>query len=81
MSGNITETLHVAEGLANKIATRAPLALRGAKEVIDTGLDLTLEQHLELAYAKRAPLTDTMDHQEALNAFNDNKRPPIFTGR
>jgi enoyl-CoA hydratase/carnithine racemase len=73
------ETLPVAQALAAEIAQQAPLAVRQAKHAIDAGLDLGLEAGLALEQKAYAPLLDTRDRLEGLEAFAD-KRPPRYVG-
>lgn len=69
-----------AEAMAEAIATKAPIALRYAKEAINKGLDLTLEQGLRLEADLYFILHTTADRTEGINAFLQ-KRPPRFKGR
>ncbi|HJX69633.1 MAG TPA: enoyl-CoA hydratase-related protein [Dehalococcoidia bacterium] len=73
------EVLSQAEKLANEIASRAPLALRYAKEVVSKGLDLTLEQGLRLECDLYMLLQTTQDRIEGVKAFRE-KRQPLFKG-
>ena len=69
------ELLAQARGLAAAIARNAPLAVRGAKQAINVGLQagLALEAHIQFGlYASR-------DWAEGLAAFNE-KRPPVWRG-
>jgi enoyl-CoA hydratase/carnithine racemase len=74
------ECVVLALELATKIAGNAPLGVRGARAVIDRGLDLDFEGHVRLSDAHRLPLNDTEDFREALLAF-EQKRPPRFQGK
>jgi enoyl-CoA hydratase/carnithine racemase len=73
------EVIPEAEKLAMKIASRAPIALRYAKEAIHKGLDLTLEQGLRLEYDIYLILQTTKDRTEGIKAFLE-KRSPQFKG-
>jgi len=68
-----------AEKLGREISSRAPIALRYAKEVINKGLDLTLEQGLRLECDLYMLLQTTQDRIEGINAFLE-KRQPHFRG-
>lgn len=68
-----------AEAWAEKMAGRAPLSLRFAKEAILKGLDLTLEQGLGLEADLYFLLHTTHDRTEGITAFRE-KRPPRFRG-
>ena len=73
------EVFPQAEELATKIASRAPIALRYAKEAVHKGLDLTLEQGLRLECDLYMILQTTHDRTEGIRAFLE-KRPPKFKG-
>ena len=65
---------------AERIALGAPLAIIAAKRAVDEGVALPLEQGLAVERACYAPLVETTDRVEALNAFRE-KRAPRFEGR
>ena len=67
------------EELARKMSTRGPIALRYAKEAINKGLDLTLEQGLRLEGDLYFLLQTTEDRVEGITAFRE-KRPAHFKG-
>ena len=69
-----------AEAVARTIASKGPIALRYAKEAINKGLDLTLEQGLRLESDLYFILQTTSDRTEGVKAFLE-KRPPQFKGR
>lgn len=69
-----------AETVAQAIATKGPIALKLAKEAINKGLDLTLEQGLRLEADLYFLLHTTADRTEGITAFQE-KRPPQFRGR
>lgn len=73
------EVLSQAEKLAHEIASRAPIALRYAKEVVNKGLDLTLEQGLRLECDLYMILQTTQDRIEGVESFRE-KRQPHFRG-
>lgn len=68
------------EALAKTIASKAPIALRYAKEAINKGLDLTLDQGLHLEADLYFILHTTADRTEGIKAFLQ-KRPPQFRGQ
>ncbi len=74
------ELLSAAERLTGDIATKAPLALRYAKEAVNKGLELTLEQGLRLECDLYMILQTTHDRIEGIEAFR-GKRQPSFEGK
>jgi methylglutaconyl-CoA hydratase len=65
--------------LAAEVARNAPISLRQAKRAIDGGLDLPLEEALDLENRMYQDCLQTKDRLEALTAFAE-KRRPVFTG-
>eukprot|EP00968_Pinguiococcus_pyrenoidosus_P027317 scaffold7366_cov254-Pinguiococcus_pyrenoidosus.AAC.19 len=79
VNGVVDDPLEKAIEVAEEIAQNAPLGLRGAKEVMNASADGTFEDGLELSRVLRPKLTVTEDHEEALAAFAE-KRKPVFKG-
>jgi enoyl-CoA hydratase/carnithine racemase len=75
-----SELMKVVMDLAQEMASRAPIASRYAKEAINKGMDLTLEQGLRLEADLYFLLHTTGDREEGIKAFQE-KRPPRFEGR
>ncbi|HEY40424.1 MAG TPA: hypothetical protein G4O18_01020 [Dehalococcoidia bacterium] len=69
-----------AETMATDLAGKAPIALRYAKEAVNKGLDVTLEQGLRLEADLYFLLHTTDDRTEGIRAFQE-KRSPDFKGR
>lgn len=65
--------------MAQEIASKAPIALKYAKETIYKGMDLTLEQGLHLEADLYLLLHTTKDRTEGIKAFRE-KRTPRFEG-
>jgi len=66
--------------LAEKIASRPPLAIRMMKRAVYQAQTSTLRSHLDYISSQLSLLTETEDHIEAAKAFLE-KRPPLFKGR
>ena len=58
-----------AEEIANKLISRAPIAVRYAKEAVNKGMDMTLEQGLRLEADLSILLQSTWDRAEGIKAF------------
>lgn len=63
------------ETLARKIASQAPVSLRYAKEAVNKGMDVTLEQGLRLEADLYLLLHTTADRTEGIKAFLEKRRP------
>lgn len=74
------DLMAVGMDMAREMASRAPIALRYAKEAVHRGMDLTLEQGLRLEADLYLLLHTTDDRVEGITAFR-KKRTPQFKGR
>ncbi len=74
-----TEVIEAAEKLARRIMTNAPLAVEMAKNAIDVGKDLPLEQAVQYSQKNCVVCFSTADMQEGMSAFLE-KRKPDFKG-
>jgi enoyl-CoA hydratase/carnithine racemase len=68
-----------ARRIAGVLITRGPLALRFAKEAIERGQDLTLDEGLRLEADLAFILMTTHDRAEGIQSFKE-KRPPVYRG-
>jgi len=68
-----------ARGLAEKLASKPPQAVRMMKRSVYQGLNSSLRGHLDFVSSQLGLLTQTHDHQEAVRAFLE-KRKPVFRG-
>ena len=66
--------------LAEKVLDGAPIAARYAKEAVQKGMDLSLDQGLRLEADLNILLHTTSDRAEGLQSFLE-KRGPEFTGQ
>ncbi|MBN2401456.1 MAG: enoyl-CoA hydratase/isomerase family protein [Spirochaetes bacterium] len=76
-SGNILET---AMELAADIASKAPVAVRYAREAIYKGADLALDQALRMEGDLYLLLYSTHDRLNGIQSFKDKKKP-LFQGK
>jgi E-phenylitaconyl-CoA hydratase len=74
------QLMPTALGLAETIASRAPRAVRHAREAALRGLELPLAEGLKVEQALADPLRDSADNREARQAFAE-KREPRWSGR
>jgi enoyl-CoA hydratase len=65
--------------VARTVASKAPLAVAGAKSSLDQGLGLDLGSGLQVEQESVVLLFATKDKKEGLDAFVE-KRPPQFNG-
>ncbi len=68
------------QGLAETIASRAPLAVRWVKKVVDQGLDASLPGALHLEAVSAGQTFSTADRTEGMRAFLE-RRKPNFEGK
>ncbi|MBI2853641.1 MAG: enoyl-CoA hydratase/isomerase family protein [Chloroflexi bacterium] len=69
-----------ARKLVDKISRMAPWSLQFAKEAINKGMDLTLDQGIRLEADLYFLMHTTRDRTEGITAFLQ-KRPPVFEGK
>jgi enoyl-CoA hydratase len=75
-----TELLGAARGWLEKVLRNGPLAVRLAMEAVDTGLDCSMEEGLQLEAALFGLSGSSEDCREGTRAFLE-KRAPAFTGK
>jgi enoyl-CoA hydratase len=73
------DLIPVTEQLAERIINCGPIALRYAKEAVNKGMDLSLEQGLRLEADLYFLIQTTADRMEGIRAFRE-KRIPRFGG-
>ena len=74
------ELMEETRALAKKLASKAPLALRAAKDAVDFGLEMSLDQALEFENRLFAIVSGSEDREEGVAAFLE-KRQPQWKGR
>jgi enoyl-CoA hydratase len=74
------ELMSEVSGLAEAMTKKAPIALRYAKETVNQGMDLTLEQGLRLEADLYAIVSTTEDKVEGVTTYLQ-KKPPNFKNK
>lgn len=72
------ELLSTAESYARKLMSRGQFAVRCAKEAIRRGLDLTLDQGLEMESRLFAGVLATDDAREGIRAYREGRSPQFI---
>ncbi len=69
------ELMEDVRALAQKLATKPPLALKAAKDAVDYGADMNLSTALEFENRLFAILSGSMDAKEGVSAFLEKRKP------
>ena len=76
----LDELLAEANSMALKIASKGPVAVRFAKEAVDSGLEMDLDRAARFEADLFGLCFATADQKEGMQAFLE-KRPAKFDGR
>ena len=74
------DLMREAKKLASKVLTKAPIALRFSKKLIDASMRVPMKKGDKLEVELYAKCFDTQDQKEGMNAFIE-KRRPLFKGK
>jgi enoyl-CoA hydratase len=66
--------------LAEKIASKAPLAVAAIKQAVHAGIDIPIHDAIDAERIEFTRVFDTHDAREGVSAFLE-KRPPTWQGR
>jgi enoyl-CoA hydratase/carnithine racemase len=77
---SVEQLMAAAEEIATKICLGAPLSVIAIKEAITKGVELPIDQGLQLEGELGLVLSTTEDQKEGSRAFAE-KRPPVWKGR
>jgi enoyl-CoA hydratase len=75
------ELLPAAEKMAAGIAKNAPIAVRNCKKAINEGLELKMEQAIELEEALFGDCFETYDQKEGMSAFLEKRKVEAFLNK
>ena len=70
--------------LARRIASQAPIAVRGAKQAINKGLEMPIEEAVKVEALLFGSCFETADQQEGMACFLSKDKPkpkPVFTNK
>jgi enoyl-CoA hydratase len=76
----LADLMTEAKALAQKLATKPPIAIQQAKEAINAGIDMDLDNGCRFENEAFALTFSTDDKKEGMTAFLE-KRPARFTGK
>ena len=71
----LAELLPITKQWAARICDNGPLAARGVKEAISSGLEMSLDEGIALEKDINNRLADTTDAREGYQAFLENRKP------
>jgi enoyl-CoA hydratase len=77
---NSESLMDEANKLAKKISSNGPFAVKACKRAVDMGIELFLDDALQLELEEYDKVAHSMDAEEGIAAFFE-KRPPTFKGR
>ena len=73
--------MEVASGLAAKIVQQAPVAVAQCKRAVNEGAGLTIDKAVLVETELFAKCFDTLDQNNAMEAFVDKRKPGKFENR
>lgn len=67
--------------MANRIASQAPIAIRNIKKAVNEGLDLPIDQAIQLEVGLFAACFATQDQKVGMQAFLEKRKDKAFTNK
>jgi len=67
--------------MANRIASQAPIAIRNIKKAVNEGLDLPIDQAIQLEVGLFSACFATQDQKEGMQAFLEKRKDKAFNNK
>ncbi|MDD4577428.1 MAG: enoyl-CoA hydratase-related protein, partial [Anaerolineaceae bacterium] len=67
--------------IANRIASQAPIAIRNIKKAANDGLDLPIDEAIQLEVDLFSACFTTEDQKEGMQAFLEKRKEKVFKNR
>lgn len=75
------ELLPAAEKLANRIAAQAPIAVRAAKAAMNEGIDVPMDEAIQVEVKHFSDCFETADQKEGMKAFMEKRKHEPFQNK
>ena len=75
------ELMPAAEKLANRIAVQAPIAVRAAKAAMNEGIDVPMDEAIQVEVKHFSDCFETADQKEGMKAFMEKRKHEPFQNK
>lgn len=75
------ELMPAAEKLANRIAAQAPIAVRAAKAAMNEGIDVPMDEAIQVEVKHFSDCFETADQKEGMKAFMEKRKHEPFQNK
>ena len=75
------ELMPAAEKLANRIAVQAPIAVRAAKAAMNEGIDVPMDDAIQVEVKHFSDCFETADQKEGMKAFMEKRKHEPFQNK